>query len=264
MRAGHFFRGPWASGLRRHLPCSNILMTGTPVSAQPEPLAAHVEETVRSIALLRAKHHKGASIAQHHVDRATALAGRPSFLGLISCTTALWIGANSALSYLGLQTIDPPPFAWLELTATVTALLMAVLILVTQRSASRLAEVRGEMTLELALLTEQKTTKLIELVEELRRDTPQVRDRLDSEADEMSIRTDPHALHVAVQEANGEMCAAIDEESASTAISVTTPSQKGRDVKLPESKSCPSDLNTAKPPIELLTSDELESEMYCP
>ena len=182
-------------------------MTVAPESPQSAPLAAHVEETVRSIALLHAKHHEDASIAQHHVDRATALAGRPVFLGIISCAFLLWIAANSAAKFLGMQAIDPPPFAWLELTATVTALLMAVLILVTQRSAGRLAEVRGEMTLELALLTEQKTAKLIELVEELRRDSPEVRDRFDSEAHEMSTKADPHAVHVAVQEVDKERSA---------------------------------------------------------
>lgn len=167
-------------------------------------MAAHVEETVRSIALLHSKHQDDASIAQPHVDRATALVGRPVFLGIISGAVAVWMAANLAMKYFGLPAIDPPPFAWLELTATVTALLMAVLILVTQRSAGRLAEVRGEMTLELALLTEQKTAKLIELVEELRRDSPQVRDRFDSEAHEMSARADPHAVHDAVQEVDKE------------------------------------------------------------
>ncbi len=204
-------------------------MTDAPGSQQSVPMAAHIEDTVRSIALLHAKHHQDASIAQHHVDRITALAGRPVFLGIISCAVAVWIAANSAMRFLGLQPIDPPPFAWLELSATVFALLMAVLILVTQRSAGRLAEVRGEMTLELTLLTEQKTAKLIELVEELRRDSPEVRDRFDSEAHEMSTRADPHAVHVAVQEVDKEMRAAIDDDNSSSA-SPFVPSPSNRSV----------------------------------
>jgi uncharacterized membrane protein len=192
----------------------NTIMAIPSASPDPTPMAAHVEETVRSVALLHAKHHQDTSNAQRYVDRATALAGRPLFLGLVCCGVVLWIVTNSTMHLLGSNPIDPPPFAWLELAATVTALVMAVLILVTQRNADRLAEVRGQMTLELAQLTEQKAAKIIELVEELRRDSPAVRDRFDSEAHEMSVRTDPHAVLGAIKEVHKEMRAVIDQDKA--------------------------------------------------
>lgn len=175
-------------------------------------MAAHVEDAIRSIALLHAKHHQDASNAQRYVDRATAFAGRPFFLGLVCCAVSAWVVLNSTLHFLGLHTFDPPPFVWLELGATGTALLMAILILVTQRSADKLADVRSQLTFELALLTEQKTAKLIELVEELRRDSPEVRDRVDPEAHEMAVRTDPHAVLGAIKEIDKEMRASMDQE----------------------------------------------------
>jgi uncharacterized membrane protein len=171
----------------------------------PAPMAAHVEQTVRSIALLHAKHHQDASQVQRSVDRLTAFVGRPFFLGLVCCAVILWTAENSAASFLGLRSLDPPPFAWLELAATVSALMIAVLILVTQRNADRLADLRGQMTLELASLTEHKVAKIIELVEELRRDSPQVHNRVDSEAHEMSIRSDPHAVLGAIKAIDTEM-----------------------------------------------------------
>lgn len=61
------------------------------------------------------------------------------------------------------------------------------------------------MTLELASLTEQKVAKIIELLEELRRDSPEVRNRVDSEAHEMSIRSDPHAVLGAIKTIDKEM-----------------------------------------------------------
>jgi uncharacterized membrane protein len=188
-------------------------MDKLPEELSTAPMAPHVEETVRSIALLNAKHHQDASTAQRNVDRATAFAGRPFFLGFVCLSAGLWIVTNSIIHLLGLPALDAPPFAWLELAATVTALLMAVLILVTQRSADRLADVRGQMTLELTLLTEQKVAKIIELVEELRRDSPHVRDRVDSEAHDMSVRADPHAVLGAIKEIDKEMCAALDQET---------------------------------------------------
>jgi len=175
-------------------------MSGLHQVSDSAPMPAHVEETVHSIALLHARHRQNASNAQRQVDRVTAFAGRPFFLGFVCCAVALWIVVNLIASLLGPRAVDPPPFALLELAATVSALLMAVLILVTQRSADRLADVRGQMILELALLTEQKAAKIIELMEELRRDSPEVRDRVDSEAHEMSVRADPHAALVAIRE----------------------------------------------------------------
>jgi uncharacterized membrane protein len=189
-------------------------MTSSQDSAQI-PLPPHVEETVRSIALLHAKHREDASSAQHNVDRTTAAAGRPLFLGLVCAAVVLWIAGNVALPLFKLHAIDPPPFAWLELALTLTALVIAVLILVTQKSADRLADVRGQMTLELALLTEQKAAKIIELVEELRRDSPEIHDRIDSEARDMATRADPHAVLGAIKKIDKEKIAPTDLESAS-------------------------------------------------
>lgn len=40
--------------------------------------------------------------------------------------------------------------------------------------------------MELAILSERKIAKVIELLEELRRDSPQVQDRVDRQADQMA------------------------------------------------------------------------------
>jgi uncharacterized membrane protein len=56
------------------------------------------------------------------------------------------------------------------------------------------------MTLEATLLTEQKTRKIIELLEELRRDSPGVRDREDVEADQMAAKADPHDVLAVIEE----------------------------------------------------------------
>jgi len=90
---------------------------------------------------------------------------------------------------------------------TLMALFLAVLILSTQRRADQLGNLRSQMTLELAILTEQKTTKLIELLEELRRDSPEVRDRVDAEASEMASRADPHEILNAIEKTNNAIIA---------------------------------------------------------
>jgi uncharacterized membrane protein len=61
-----------------------------------------------------------------------------------------------------------------------------VLILATQRREDQLAQRREQLTLELAILGEQKTAKIIQLLEESRQDNPQVHDRHDPEAEAMA------------------------------------------------------------------------------
>jgi hypothetical protein len=47
--------------------------------------------------------------------------------------------------------------------------------------------------LELAILNDQKSSKIIELLEEFRRDNPMIADRIDSEARAMSTPSDHRA-----------------------------------------------------------------------
>jgi uncharacterized membrane protein len=63
------------------------------------------------------------------------------------------------------------------------------------------------MTLELSILSEQKAAKIIELIEELRHDSPQIRDRVDDEALAMATRSDPHAMLEAIQDKHKQMIA---------------------------------------------------------
>jgi uncharacterized membrane protein len=82
------------------------------------------------------------------------------------------------------------------------------LILGTQRRADQLASHREQLTLELAILSEQKSAKIIALLEELRRDHPEVRDRIDPEAHAMSTPADPEAVLEAIQETHSGLLAA--------------------------------------------------------
>ena len=145
-----------------------------------EILPNHIEDTVRATAQLHAEHHREATPSQRGVDRITAAVGRPSFALLILAVVALWILIN----LLGEPDIrfDPPPFNGLSAFASVAALVMTVLILTTQRRQDRLGERRAQLTLQLALVNEQKNSKIIELIEHLRRDHPEIDDRIDAEA----------------------------------------------------------------------------------
>ena len=162
-------------------------------------------ETVQSVALLHAAHHGKATGAERAMDQMTLVVSRPGFLGMLMLGVAGWIGANLALNAAGQRMFDAPPFPWLENMLTLLALSIAVLIVTTQRRADQLASLRDQMTLELSVMTEQKVAKVIELIEELRRDSPQVHDRVDLEASEMATRANTNAVLGAIEETGKEM-----------------------------------------------------------
>jgi uncharacterized membrane protein len=71
---------------------------------------------------------------------------------------------------------------------------MTVFILATQRREDELANRHEQLTLELAMLSEQKAAKIILLLEELRQDHPEIQDRVDKEAVAMSSPADSRSI----------------------------------------------------------------------
>ena len=112
----------------------------------------------------------------------------------------LWIGANLFVDRVGAAAWDAPPFAWLQGVVGLLALYVTVLILTTQRREDQLAGYREQLTLELAIVGEQKSAKIIALLEEMRRDNPNLRNRVDTEAAAMAVPADPQAVLDAIKE----------------------------------------------------------------
>jgi uncharacterized membrane protein len=164
--------------------------------------AEHTEETIRSIAQLRAEHHEKATPLERALDHMTARLSRPWFIGVITLIVIGWISLNLAAPTFGVRPIDPPPFSWLEGAVSLGSLYMVVMILATQRREDQLAQHREMLILELALLTEQKTAKVIQLLEEYRQDNPLIGDRVDAAAEAMAQPVDPKSVIDVIKEAD--------------------------------------------------------------
>jgi len=188
----------FANGLRSWLPRSlrSVIRCNrwiVPMNDSPS-LPQHVEDTVQAIARLHAEHHKQTSTSERMIDHLTSTIASVEFACSAAVFVAVWIAVNLLLPKIGYPSIDPPPFTWLAGGAGVLAVFMAVLIISSQRRADRLASRRAQLNLEISVLAEQKAAKIISLLEELRRDSPNVRDRLDGEAHAMAAPAEPHAV----------------------------------------------------------------------
>jgi uncharacterized membrane protein len=174
--------------------------TANPAQQVSESVPAHVEDTVQAVARFHSAHEAEAGQLQRAIERLTRRAGSPAFAALLTLLVVGWIAFNLGLIAAGRKAVDEPPFAWLQGAVALTALYMTVFILTTQRREDKLAGLRDQLTLELSILGEQKSAKIIGLLEELRRDAPNISDRPDDHADALSTPADPDAVLDALKE----------------------------------------------------------------
>jgi uncharacterized membrane protein len=165
-----------------------------------DPSVLIARDIGQATAQLSAEHRQETTTLQQAVDRVTALVGWPGFVGVLALAVGLWIAANSMAMVIGFKPADPPPFFWLQGAIATGALLVSTLILTTQRREDQLARHRSQLILEILLLNDQKISKTIELIEEVRRDSPAIMNRVDSQANAMATPSDAHAVLEAIKD----------------------------------------------------------------
>jgi uncharacterized membrane protein len=162
-----------------------------PVSHESE----QVDHNIAAVNAFYARDELKRSAAQRHAESLSSFIGRPVFLIAILVFVSLWIGVN-----LALPAFDPAPFFWLQGALGLAALLTTTIVLIKQNRIDKLDEQRAHLDLKMTLLIERKTAKIIDLIEELRRDLPNVNDRHDSGAFVMKNAISPEGVLAALDE----------------------------------------------------------------
>jgi uncharacterized membrane protein len=160
-------------------------------------LPDHVGQKIDTIAEVFARAERRVGRHQLAIERVTDAVGRPLTAYLLTLAVIVWMLANTVAPRMNIHPVDPPPFTWLQVTASIAAVLMTVTILTTQNRVAKLAQQRAQLDLQVNLISEEKIAKLVSLIEELRRDLPSVKNRRDSLAESMTEAVD---LHVVAEE----------------------------------------------------------------
>jgi uncharacterized membrane protein len=163
-------------------------------------LSEHVAQNIETMAHLQTEADGKVGRHQRMIEKVTASIAQPRTLNVIAGVVALWVALNTLGASAGLPQVDPPPFQWLQGVISLSALLVTTMVLTTQsRQGQRLSQ-RGNLELQVNLVAEQKIAKLISLLEELRRDLPSVRDRVDPVANAMAKSVDHKAVLTVLEE----------------------------------------------------------------
>ncbi len=166
----------------------------------------HVSDNIEAVLEMRAKSERQLRRGQRAVEALTELIGQPRSLYVLLVGIIVWVSCNHART-----SFDPPPFFWLQGLITLYAAMMTTIILTTQNRQSKEADRHSHLELQVNLLAEQRTAKIIALLEELRRDLPNVRDRIDPIADALQQPVPASAVNSAIDHTMHP-----DERSSST------------------------------------------------
>jgi uncharacterized membrane protein len=125
-------------------------------------------------------------------DRAAALVGR--FAGTLSfiagqlTVVAAWVALNLGV-VPGFSAFDPFPFSLLSTVLSLEGVLLAAFVLIRQNRMSAIAERRSHLDLQISLLSEKETTKVIQMLQRMSRHMGVEQNVSDGEAKELAEAT---------------------------------------------------------------------------
>jgi uncharacterized membrane protein len=175
---------------------SGAPLVGTPVPTENE----QISQNINAVLDFYTREDEKISYWQRALERLSCAIGQPAFLGFILLFVVLWTLGDLSMRLLGLAEFDPPPFLWLQGIVGLAALLTTTIVLTKQNRLAKVEEQRAHLDLKVTLLTEQKAAKLIDLLEELRRDLPNVKNRHDPEAAVLQQSMNPDLVLAALDE----------------------------------------------------------------
>jgi uncharacterized membrane protein len=165
-----------------------------------EIVPEHVSENIDAVLALRAKSERQLHRSQRAVESLTGALGKPRTLYVLIACVLVWTSYNHSVAVAGGRPFDVAPYFYLQGIITLYAAGMTTIILITQNRQSKEVERNAHLELQVSLLAEQRTAKIIALLEELRRDLPNVRNRVDPIADALQEAVPPTAVSSALDQ----------------------------------------------------------------
>jgi uncharacterized membrane protein len=138
------------------------------------------------------------------IERISGFLGSPAYFAFAIAFIVIWMLVNGWGAHVGWRHVDAPPYSWLQGLVSSNALLLTIAVLIRQNRMSKVAEHHSHLDLQINLLSEQKVTKILQIVDELQRELTALRGRPDHDVAEMTKPADAHALMHAIKKTQTE------------------------------------------------------------
>jgi uncharacterized membrane protein len=173
------------------------------MNEEARPLPSMARENIELLAEHDQREGAKVSGLQSAIERISGVMGSSTYFVVVVGFILLWICVNVYGVHAGWRFVDPPPFNWLQGIVSSNALLLTVAVLIRQKRMAQLADHRAHLDLQINLLTERKVSKILQVVDELRRDHPARQRGHDQETAELALPADAEALLHAIKEQQG-------------------------------------------------------------
>ena len=164
-------------------------------SAVQSKKRSHRREKV--IESFKGKMDKQRTSMERYADKITTLAGSNIFLFLNVAWFAVWILWNTGI--FPVKAFDPFPFGFLTMVVSLEAIILAILVLISQNRSAKIADIREEIQLQINIVSEEEITKIMEMLVSLCEHNG-ISMKSDSELQSMLNPTNPEKIEKAVSE----------------------------------------------------------------
>ncbi|HEX9943396.1 MAG TPA: DUF1003 domain-containing protein [Thermoanaerobaculia bacterium] len=160
------------------------------ISAQATSESAR--KNIETVVRLEQESMRRRSLGERISDLFTRFMGTITFVVLHLLLFGVWVAVN--LGWTPLRVFDPFPFGILTLIVSAEGVLLAIFVLVSQNRMSRQANQRAHLNLQISLLAEQETTKLLQKIQSVLDHLGVEQTPLDHEVQQLSQETHVETL----------------------------------------------------------------------
>ena len=159
---------------------------------EPKSVDAQSRQSIKAVSDLEHQALARRTTAETFSDFVVSHGGRPWVIALHALWFAGWMLWNSG-RVPGVRGFDPFPYMGLTTIVSLEAIFLSLFILMSQNRATRRADERAHLDLQINLLAERETTKMLRLLQALcaHHGLPEA---ADSEVAEMLQKTEPASI----------------------------------------------------------------------
>ncbi len=175
----------------------------TPSPAPGQDLLPSARENLDQLNEFQDREDASVTRLQASIEAISRFFGSSAYFVFVVLFIVGWAAVNAWGYQDGLEHYDKPPFFWLQGLVSANALLLTVAVLIQQNRMARQSARRAHLDLHINLLTEEKVSKVLEVVHDLAKGLGKdVRD--ESEIKGLAIAADPKAILTAIKDSERE------------------------------------------------------------
>lgn len=156
--------------------------------ADDPSLSKILEHNIRTIASLRLQTSRARGLQERLADVITTFSGRLVFVYVHIVWFGLWILLNTGR--LGVPVFDPFPYGLLTMIVSLEAIFLSTFVLISQNRLSAEAESRAHLSLQIGLLTEHETTRVLQMLDAIQAKLG-IENHAESELADLEMETKP-------------------------------------------------------------------------